>query len=117
MVLTELKFQPAFSVCQSSLALAALTYEMPTLAWMTCEAVVSKVRNAALGLVCPDGVITCEAVNEWSKVMSKYTVYGCGSPQKPPLVSEPMISLVPTTWALLAESPFWLSISLTMKSA
>ncbi len=44
-------------------------------------------------------------------------MYGLVSPQKPPLVSEPRISLPPTSSAEAAESPFWLSISLTRKPA
>ena len=51
-------------------------------------------------------MITCEAVNGWSNTMSKWTVYCCvcpslsASPQKSPLVSVPVTSLLPTIWAL-----------------
>ncbi len=79
--------------------------------------VVSKVRKTASGFLAPDSVITCEAVNGWLNTRSKYTVYGVLSPQNPPLVSEPEISVSLTTVALVAVSGFWLSISLTRKSA
>ncbi len=69
-------------------------------------------------------LMTCEFVNGWSKVMSKWTVYSCfwpsltASPQKWPLVSEPLTSWLLTTVAVLgANSPFWLSCSLIRKPA
>ena len=66
--MVESKSQPGFSVCRSCCALAVDTYEMATLASITGLLVVLKVRNAAAGLVCPDSVITWEAVNGWLKM-------------------------------------------------
>ena len=93
------------------------------MASMTGLEVVLKVRKTESGSVWPDSVMICEAVNGWLKTMSKWTVYSwtwpslTPSPQKPPLVTEPWISSLPTIVALVAESPFWLAISLTRKSA
>ncbi len=68
---TASKSQPGLSVSRFSLALAALTKEMPTFAWRTWLAVVSKVRKTEFGPGCPVSRITFEAVNGWSKAMSK----------------------------------------------
>jgi hypothetical protein len=39
------------------------------------------------------------------------------SPQKSPLVTEPVTALFPTMWAVSSMSPFWLLSSLMRKSA
>ncbi len=121
--MTAPKSQPEFSLCQSSAALSVLTYDVPTLAWTTGLLVVSKVRYTAAGSP-PDWVMICDAVNGWSKTRSKWTVYSCcwpsllASPQKWPLVCVPAISWSLTICAVLgANSPFWLSCSLTRKPA
>src|SRR5436305_744087 len=92
---------------------ASLTNEMPTLGCTTRLAEVSKVRKNDDGPACTGGL----AANGRSKTMSKCTVYVSAAPQKCPLVAEPRISFVPTTWTVLADVPFWLSRSLMIRSA
>ena len=117
------KFQPALSVCQFSRALSSLTYEMPSLAWTTALPVVLKVTYTALGVPFA-ALMICDELNGWSKVMSKWTVYSCRwlsfmtSPQKWPLVCEPLTSLLPRICAVLgANWPFWLLRSLIRNPA
>jgi hypothetical protein len=61
------KFQPGFSFCQFSFALASLTKDTPTLAWSTGLVVVSKVTKTPSGRV----PMIFEEVNGRSKTMSK----------------------------------------------
>src|SRR6266540_3909675 len=81
---------------------------MPTLAWTTGLLVVSNVRYTALG-VPSERLMMFDELNGWSKVMSKWTVYSCRwpslttSPQKWPLVSEPLSSRLFRTCAVLGQ--------------
>ncbi len=119
-VVTLPKSQPELSVCQFDRALSALTYEMPILAWTT---VLANATYTAVG-VPSERLMICDELNGWSKMTSKWTVYSCrwpsltASPQKWPLVSEPVTSLPFTICAVLgANSPFWLSCSLIRNPA